>query len=277
MVSRLTYKELISRIQDLGIEAGDTVHLQSSLAMVGPIEAGPSDQEMLDFYYHALWEVIGPNGTLLVHTPFEDYGRFGTPFIVEESPSRAGVFSEYVRTRAGAIRSIHPIVSTAGVGKNAELICGGNHYSGFGYDSSWGRMHRNNVKFLFLGVYIRKYLSFIHYIESVFNVPYLYTKIYPTPVYKNNVKIERQFAMAVRYLDFSIAWDITNFESILRQNKLINETKLGRSILQVCNAEEVFNKGMQCLSENMYIFLKNPPNFKFGQIPADGFTGPQPS
>jgi aminoglycoside 3-N-acetyltransferase len=277
MASKLSYKELVSRIREVGIEPGDTVHLQSSLAMIGPIEAGASDQDMLEFYYSAFWDVIGLNGTLLVHTPFEDYGRFGTPFIVEESPSRAGVFSEYVRTKPGVIRSMHPIVSTAGVGAKAELICGGNHYSGFGYDSSWGRMHRNNVKFVFFGVYMRKYLSFIHFIESVFNVPYLYTKVYPTQVYKNGAIIERKFAMAVRYLDFSIDWDITYFESILRQQGLIKETKLGRSIIQVCNAEEVFNMGMECLSENMYAFLKAPPQFRYGQIPSDGFTGPQPS
>jgi len=272
MAGKLSHKELVSSIRDVGIEAGDTVHLQSSLAFVGPIEAGTSDSEMLDFYYSAFWEVLGENGTLLVHTPFEDYGRFGTPFIVEESPSRAGVFSEYVRTRPSAVRSIHPIVSTAGVGAKAKLICDGNHYSGFGYDSSWGRMHKANVKFLFLGIYMRKYLSFIHYIESVFNVPYLYTKIYPTPVYKNGVKIDRQFAMAVRYLDFSIAWDITYFESVLRQNGLISEVKLGRSMLQSCNAENVFDMGMDCLSENMYAFLKEPPLFRNGEIPADGFT-----
>ena len=58
------------------MEAGDTVHVQSSLPHVGPVESGDSPDEILDFYLTSFERVLGPNGTLLVHTPFEDYARY---------------------------------------------------------------------------------------------------------------------------------------------------------------------------------------------------------
>ncbi|MDP3183188.1 MAG: AAC(3) family N-acetyltransferase, partial [Desulfobaccales bacterium] len=141
----LKYEELVRALERGGVARGDIVHVQSDLRRIGPVDCEPSREAMLAFYAAAFQEVLGPEGTMTVGTSFEDYARYGIPFVREESPSRQGAFSEYIRTRTGAVRSLHPIVSVTGLGARSEEICGGPHYNGFGYESAWGRLHRLNA------------------------------------------------------------------------------------------------------------------------------------
>ncbi len=277
-VEVLSRKNFIAALRRAGIREGDVVHVQSDLRTPGPVEASPAAnprEAILEFYLAGFREALGPSGTLTVLTSFEDYGRFGTPFVREESPSRAGAFSEYMRTQPGAVRSVHPIVSLTGLGERAEELCGGNHYDGYGYDSPWGRLHRLNAKFVSLGIGMRIAFSFQHYIEKQFGIPYQYTKLYRTPVYSNGREVPGPFTMSVRYLDFGIAYDFSRFEKRLLEKGAAVEVALGRAMLQLTTAQPALDVGMACLNEDRYFFLKTPPTFRDGEFPLDGFTGPE--
>jgi len=272
-VNRLSFSDLVSSLRQVGIEAGDVIHVQSSLPNIGPIEFGDRPSEIIDFYLSAFDAVLGSSGTLLVHTPYEDYGRYSTPFDVQQSPSRAGVLSEAVRMSNGAVRSMHPIVSTAGIGKSAREICDGPHYEGFGYQSSWGRMHRSDVLFVTLGLDLRSGLSFAHYIESLYGVPYQYCKVYSTPVLSRGKTVKGTFSLRVRYLDFSIAYDLRRFQEAIQFRGLSRAASCGRSVVQSVRASTAFDVGLSFLESDVYGFLAHPPKFRVGVIPFDGPTG----
>jgi len=271
---RLGFSQLVEALLDAGLTDGCTVMVQSSLRNIGPVEGASTRDEVCNFYYRAIRAVIGDSGTLLVHTPFEDYARFHTPFDVQHSPSRAGIFSEYVRTMRGAVRSKHPIVSVAGVGPNAELICGGNHFSGFGWDSPWSRMYQEKVYFLALGLGLSLGCSFTHFIEAMYNVPYQYTKLYDVPVTDNNRRIFGHFTLTVRYLDFSIRYNSKAWENLMLLHYSAREVRFSRGLLLQCvTSDSAFEGGMAALNENIFYFLEDTPKFRSGEIPVDGATG----
>lgn len=274
MAKILRRQELVEALRRSGLEAGDVVHVQSNLRSIGPIDAGPDREAMLVWYLAAFQEILGQTGTVTVCTSFEDYGRYGTAFVREESPSRLGVFSEYVRTRPGAVRSKHPIISVAGIGLKAEEICGGEHFDGFGHDSPWGRLHRMNAKFMGLGSKIRDSLTFTHYVEKLYGVPYQYCKLFEAPVYSGGVRLAGPFTMSVRYLDFSIQYDVQRLERRLLESGKALEVPVGRFVIQTTTAEAVVEEGIKSLSEDRYYFLKEPPRFRAGEYPMDGITGP---
>jgi aminoglycoside 3-N-acetyltransferase len=270
----LKFDFLLDALVAAGLRRGDTVMVQSSLLHIGPVERGSTRQGLAEFYYRAFREAIGPDGTVLVHTPFEAYGRFNEPFDSMSSPSTGGLLSEFVRNLPDAVRSQHPIVSVAGVGPMAEPICGGNHCSGFGWDSPWGRMHRENVRFVCLGLGLSKGLSFLHYIEAMFGVPYQYTKVYRAPVYRDRMPIAGPFTLSVRYLDFGIQYNYLEYEKYMLSARLADERRFERGLLfQTTNASQAFTGGFNCLNKNRFCFLQAPPNFRSGEIPADGATG----
>ena len=78
-----------------------------------------------------------------------------------------------------------------------------------------------NAKLMTIGMW--KYpefgMTFIHYIEHLYGVPYQYNKIFNAPVIFKNREIEGPFTMSVRFRDFDIAYSTNNFRDHLVKEK----------------------------------------------------------
>jgi len=274
-MSKLSFEKFVAQLRDAGLQKGDVVHVQSDLARIGLVDAAPSRERILEFLCAGFFDVLGKEGTLSVGTSFEDYARYGVPFVVEESPSRQGAFSEYVRTRPGALRSVHPIVSISAVGPKSEFLCGGPHFDGFGYQSAWARLHRLNAKIMAFGLGVEHEggTTFFHYLEHLYGVPYQYTKVYRTPVVKAGREVSGTFTMSVRYLDYRIVNDTLQFKRRLVQQGKAIDAPTGRARSMVARCEDIISCGMESLDQDRYFLLAEPPHFRQGEVPMDGPTG----
>jgi len=271
---KFTYEELVQGLHAAGIESGDVVHVQSDLLRMGPVDCAPGRENILAFYLDAFREVLGGHGTLTTCTGFEDYGRYGTPYVREESPSRLGAFSEYIRTRPGAVRSLHPIVSVTGLGPRAEELCGGSHFDGFGYASPWGRLHRANAKILTLGMGTHGGgTTFFHYVEKLYGVPYQYTKLFPYPVLAGGQQVPGPFTMSVRYLDYGVVNTPVRVKTRMVELGEAAEVMTGRAPTWCASAQTVVERMMQMFDEDRWMMLEEPPRFRSGEMPMDGVTG----
>lgn len=271
---RVSRTELTDALYRLGIQPGDVVHVQSDLRRIGPVDAPMTRDGLCGFYLDALQEVLGPEGTITACTAFEDYGRYGTPFDRQSSPSRTDTFSEFLRTRPGAIRSIHPIISVTGLGARAVEICGGSHYEGFGYQSPWGRLHRANAHILTLGMGTEHGgTTFFHYVERLYGVPYVYTKIFRHPVYSDGAEISGPFTMSVRFLDFHIVNTPVRVKRSLLNAGLARQVDTGRSSSWCASASSVVDHMMELFDRDRWVMLERPPTFRPGVLPMDGTTG----
>jgi len=167
-------------LADLGLVAGDTVLCHASLRSLGYVCGGAVA------VVHALRDVIGPQGTLIVpaQTPDNrdpaswtgsllagDLGEADTlelirqnlpAFQPEVSPSRGmGAIAELVRTWPGALRSEHPQTSFAGIGPRAKVILDGHALeSPLGEDSPLARLEEEDAKVLLLGVGMNRVTAF---------------------------------------------------------------------------------------------------------------------
>jgi aminoglycoside N3'-acetyltransferase len=273
-VARLTYQELVDGLRTCGLRSGDVAHVQSDLFTLGLVDCAPSRSAILEFYLRAFLEVLGPEGTLTTCTAFEDYGRFGTPFIREESPSRLGAFSEYIRTRPGAVRSLHPIVSITAIGARAEELCGGSHFDGFGYASPWGRLHRANAWIMTLGMDANGGgTTFFHYVEKLYGVPYQYTKLFAYPVFSRGVEVAGPFTMSVRYLDYGIVNTPQRVKNRMVELGEARDVKIGLTKSWCARAGSIVDRMCDMFDEDRWMMLVQPPNFRPGEIPMDGQTG----
>ena len=271
---QISKQEIVSALYDLGIRRDDVVHVQSDLRRIGPVDGPLTRAGQCSFYLEALQEVIGVGGTVTCCTAFEDYGRYGTPFVREESPSLTDMFSEYIRTRPGAIRSMHPIVSVTGLGARASEICGGSHFEGFGFKSAWGQLHRADAKILTLGMDSSGGgTTFFHYVERLYGVPYTYTKLLTHPVFADGKVVPGPFTMSVRYLDFDILNNPIRVKKSMLTNKLAREVRTGRTSSWCAVAGDVVAHMMTLLDHDRWVMLENPPKFRSGILPMDGITG----
>ena len=129
----VTRSRLVKDFIDLGVRPGGIIMLHASVKAVGWVVGGP------DVVLHALREVLGPDGTLMMYIGWEDgtYEMDSWPeskqrAYLEECPpfdpatSRAvkdwSVLAEYLRTTPGARRSSNPEASMAAIGARAEWL-----------------------------------------------------------------------------------------------------------------------------------------------------------
>jgi aminoglycoside 3-N-acetyltransferase len=161
-----TVQSLGSDLRALGLAAGDVVLVHSSARSLGFVAGGTQA------VVQALLDVLGPAGTLVVptHTPDNsDPADWCNPPVPESwwpairsqapgfdrsrTPSRwMGVIAETVRTWPGALRSDHPHVSFAAVGRHAALVTGVHQLDdALGEHSPLGAVYRLDGKVLLLG------------------------------------------------------------------------------------------------------------------------------
>jgi aminoglycoside 3-N-acetyltransferase len=272
---KLSLAELTDALRAAGLERGDIVHVQSDLRVLGPVEAPLSRTGILEFYLAAFQEVLGAEGTLTVLTASMSCGRYGSPFLPEETPSEVGVFAEYVRTRPGAVRSTHPILSVAGLGPRAQEICGGPHFEGVGWDSPWGRMHRAGAKMMTLGMGADGGgTTYFHYLETSYGVPYKYVKVMPSQVIVGGQEVPGPFTMSVRYHDFAIKNTPVRLKRRLLERGLATEVRTGNALTWTAGCAPAFDIAMESLREDRWFLLECPPRFREGEIPSDGPSGP---
>ena len=98
---------------NLGVKNGDTILVHSSFKSLGRVPGG------IETLILGLLRAIGESGTLLMPAlcwalrPPEEYNERLTP-------TNVGAVAEYLRTRSGTLRSIHPTHSVCAVGKRAH-------------------------------------------------------------------------------------------------------------------------------------------------------------
>lgn len=162
-----TTRTLVRDLKQLGLHAGQTVIVHSSLSKLGWVNGGPVAVIL------ALEEVLTQTGTLIMpthsadlsdpakwqHPPvpetwWEPIRLTMPPFQPDLTPTRdMGLVAETFRKQAGVLRSWHPAHSFAAWGQQAERIVDGHslEYS-FGEESPLARIYDLEGWVLLLGV-----------------------------------------------------------------------------------------------------------------------------
>lgn len=163
----VTIPSLISDFEALGLAAGDTVIVHSSLSAIGWVAGGA--QAVVD----ALREVLTEDGTLVMptHTPqylhpdewqnppvpedwYDQIFAHRPPYRPALTPSHGmGAIPECFRTYPDVTRSRHPLFSFAAWGADAGAIVGQHSYDySLGQDSPIGRIYERGGTVLLVGV-----------------------------------------------------------------------------------------------------------------------------
>lgn len=266
------FDEIVLAFRKGGLKPGDIVNVHSRLFSIGRIRDVASTAAIPDAYARAFRDVVGDGGTIVVPTFTTTFARFGKPFVLEESPSEMGVFSEHVRRAPGAHRTLHPVQSLTALGGRADVLASHHPRWNVGHDTVWDRMVVRGAKFVGLGIPPRRALSFMHQVEFLACVPYLYHKILRGEVYVGGVRLALDFFMAVRYLNYDVGYDLARFEADLTAAGAINEVPLGGSAIWVVSLEAAFEIGMRGLRQDPYYLLHGRPTFVEGEMPCDGTT-----
>lgn len=181
----LTVANIVADLKRIGIAAGDSVLVHSSLSRIGHLKDGPAT------FVTALLEAVGQEGTVLMPTSpnavFQlDYIR-NTPFFdVKNSPSKTGAITEYFRKLPGAWRSLHPTEPVSAIGKLAEYYTKDhfNELTPYTKNSPFYRVSEQGGKILYVGVTLSMAGTNLHTLEDAvdFKYPVYHSEIFEIDV-----------------------------------------------------------------------------------------------
>lgn len=164
----LTRTQIAAQLRALGMQAGHTVMMHSSLKALNAFIPGGAEAVLL-----AIFDVLGPEGTLMMaaqNADNSDPALWAAPPVPEswwpairaETPPfdprttqilRIGVLAEYFRTYPGTLRSNHPNISFCARGRHAAVLIERQPWDApFGEESPLGRLLALDGYILLLGV-----------------------------------------------------------------------------------------------------------------------------
>jgi len=182
----LTKEALQQQLSEIGIVAGDTLLVHSSLSKIGFVEGGP--QAVID----ALLAAVGDSGHVLMpNSPNAgyqlEYIRQLDVFDVANSPSALGIITELFRQHPKALRSVSATEPVSCIGPNAIDFV--NEHFGeetpYTSKSPFYKVAAAGGKILYIGVTLANAGTSLHLLEDAveqFKFPVYYPELFSVKV-----------------------------------------------------------------------------------------------
>ncbi|MBX2078345.1 aminoglycoside N(3)-acetyltransferase [Campylobacter peloridis] len=232
---KIFYKQdLIKVLKNLGIKQGDILFVHSEIYNFGiPLV---TSKELLCIFLDCFFEVIGKEGTLIMPTFTYSFCN-GKDYDKLHSKTKVGVLNEFFRLQPGVKRTNDPIFSCAIKGAKEDLFLQ-DHDSCFGENSVFDILTKNNGKIILFGNE-NLGITYIHYIEENFRVPYRYFKTFHGDIIdEHGIQKQKNIKYYVRDITKkSKAWPRKYFE-ILRENDIIKEIQFANAKIASINARD---------------------------------------
>jgi len=165
---------LVSILKKLGLKKGDVVYCSSNIGIFATTSLGFNKKKICKLIFDSIFKVIGTNGMLVVPTFTYSFCN-NEIFDIRKTPSKVGIFSEYIRKLPNSNRSKDPIFSVAAVGKKSKSLISKLSISCFGKNSVWERLLKCNAFILNLNV-DGSIAPYIHYFEKINNCKFRFDK-----------------------------------------------------------------------------------------------------
>lgn len=235
-------KEIFYKLNDLDISKAKCLFVANDMGKIGLMD-NESKTSMLNLIYETIIK-INPKITIVVPTASLNLINNGKVFDIYNTPSfKMGAFSEYIRKLKNTKRSFNALWSLSAIGPLASEITEKVSKHAYDRNSSFSRVFEiDDAFFLGLGNHPRFMLSIIHYFETMFKVPYRFTKAFEIPCVKNSKTYKEKFYLDVlneelRYNKRSLNKKIfKNFEN----KEKLEKVKLGNSHIYYFNLKKFY-------------------------------------
>ena len=178
------------------------------------------------------------------------------------SKSRMGALNEFFRKQDGVIRSNDPLMSVALKGKDTYLATNvGTHSISDG--STFDMIHhKSGVKFLFIGPRIGDCLTYMHYLEWLFDVDYRYIRHFIGEIIDNGTSKTIDQDLFVRYNGVFTNDASYKYEDWMVEEKAAKRIKLGNGFLSIVGEKDATNYYKKCLEIDPHYFIEIKNNIK---------------
>ena len=255
----VTKQEIVNALKTVGLSAGDTVMVHTSLRKMGYVCGGA--QTIIE----SLIEVVGEEGTIMM--PTQSWKNLdpetGVHWDADESDwqlirdhwpaydkritptNTMGAVAEMFRTWPGSIRSDHPARSVCAWGKYAAYLTEHHDLSNiFGEGSPIEKMYELKGKVLLLGVGYDKNTS-IHLADARASYPGKHDYIEHSAVLENGVRVWKEYR--------TLFVDGEDFEQIGKDFEKEHHVacgNIGNAVIRLMNQRDIVDYSVKWIEQN---------------------------
>lgn len=263
-MSKLKYSRssLAAALRSGGIGSGDTVLVHLDLAALGDAEGAPTTASRNALVREALFEVVGPEGTVLVPTYSFSFCR-QEDFDPDTTPAVCGAwnpavdFPEEFRKLPGAVRSRDPIHSVAGVGPRAAELLENVPGTCFGTGSVFHRLHLAGAKILTLGLGLDE-ATYRHHVEERVGLPYRFRKLFTGKVKENGTFRKMGWVYYVRILADNATPDGSRLASLAEEEGICRVADVGAGRIRVVTCRDFDDLTERTLRRDPWFTARGP-------------------
>lgn len=208
------YQELTQQLQ---VEPGEKLWISSEL--LGMIMSWRRLGVKLDTdaLIDAFQAAVGPEGTLLFPVFTFEFSNHKY-FDYRNTKGITGALGNAALRRPDFVRTQHPMHSFAVWGRDQQKLAAMDNRHSFGDDSPFGYCLTEHVRQIMLNTDYVHAMTFIHYAEAKYQVPYRFAKTFTgTYVDAQGNASQRSYDYAARYLEIEPEECFNRMGSILEQ------------------------------------------------------------
>ena len=231
---RYNSADIIKSLNKIGLKKNDIIFTQSNIALFGIFKSAANPCR---FFFKNILKKIGPGGTLIV--PTFTYSLNGEVFDKEKSPSKCGIFSEYVRKSKKGKRSLDPVFSIYAIGKDTKYFCGDNKLTldSFGNESFFSKFLKKKGKILnFNDGYASTH---IHLFEKKLKVNYRKDKNFKVLVRNGKKILSKSYKFYCRKNKNKYFLKLNKFNKFIEKNKIGKKINLGIGNITLLKIKEM--------------------------------------
>lgn len=213
-------KKLNILFRNLKIKKDDKIIIHSNIAGLSQFYK-KNKVDTCKIFISYLKKYIGKKGTIIIPTYNYQFTK-NKDFDIQKTSSEVGFFSNYLLKRNWRKRTLDPIFSHIIFGKRDNFNYKKINDEAFGKNSIFSCLIEKNYKIICFCCSSAS-MTFLHYIEYLFKVPYRYIKKFKGTVIYNNSKsqISYKYNVGRKNCDYSLKENAIN--------KLINQKKFIKS------------------------------------------------
>lgn len=229
--------DIIRALIEVGLLPGDAIFSHANMGFFGRLEGAEKKEDLYRIFKAAIFEVLGPKGTLGVPTFSYSFCR-GENYDLKKTPSVCGMFSEMVLQDPDALRSEDANFSVAAIGANTQFLTQKCPSHSFGPDSFWD-------KFLSIGGKICNFnfdagSTFIHYVEKKLKVPYRFDKAFAGTSMVNGQAVQKSFIHFVYdHNKPEDRWNFARLDKVAKQTGIARTADLGKGQIVLIAAADI--------------------------------------
>ena len=260
---RFNSNNLVAALKKTGLKKNDTVYFSLNLAAAGfpeTIKKKIKKDDLCQIYFEAISKTISEDGTIL--TPAFSYS-FGNEkknpiFNKKKTPSKIGLFSNFILKFPNVVRSADPMLSVAGIGPLAKKILTKIPNRSFGFNTIFDRLsHIKNSKICNIGLG-KAWFPFIHQLEYLANVPYRYKNHFKGYIIEKEKKKSVNWIYHGRYLRDETEANTILLEKKMKKRLIFKKSKIGKTYIYSGNYRKLYISCLNILTKNPWISVSGP-------------------